>query len=48
MVSSFLHCNAKGHKLRPRVVDGLRPFVFYLYYYYMGLDETTMPSILKH
>lgn len=37
--------NAKGHKTRPRVVDGLRPFFFYLYFYYMGLGETTMPTI---
>jgi len=26
-------------------VDGLRPFLFNLYFYYMGLGETTMPSI---
>jgi hypothetical protein len=43
--SSIRRLNAKSRKPRPRVVDGLRPFFFYLYFYYMGLGETTMPTI---
>jgi hypothetical protein len=45
MSSSFRLLNAKGRKTRPRVVDGLRPFFFYLYFYSTKLGETTMPTI---
>ena len=37
--------NAEGRKRRPRGADGLAALLFYLYLYYMGLGETSMPSI---
>ena len=43
--SSILVLNAKGHKTRPRVVDGLRPFFFYLYFNFTKRSITTMPTI---
>jgi len=36
--------NAEGRKLRSRVADGLRPFLFNLYFYFTGLSKTSMPT----
>jgi hypothetical protein len=45
--SSIRRLNAKGRKARPRVVDGLRPFFFNLYFYSTKLGITTMPTIFR-